>query len=84
MRELIGNLVACRGAEQAAARMAVGIPQRFPCKQFLCKGDRADHALIHDDSVGAGTSIPISVVHPCESFTVAAIAGAIPGFGVLD
>jgi hypothetical protein len=84
MRELIGYLVARRGAEHAAVRMAVGIPQRFLCKQFLCKGDRGDHALIHDDSVGAGAGIPISVVHARERFTIAAITGAILGFAVLD
>jgi hypothetical protein len=89
MRELIGYLVACRGAEQAAARMAVGIPQRFLCKRFLCKqflctDDRADHALIHDESIGAGIGIPISIVLAHESFTGATIAGASPGFGVFD
>jgi hypothetical protein len=82
MRELIGYLVACRGAERAAARRAVGIPQRFPREQFRCEDDRADHAPIHDESIGAGT--PSGVVHARESFTVAATAGAIPGFGVLD
>jgi hypothetical protein len=84
MRELIGYLVACRGAEQAAARMAVGIPQRFLCKQFLCTDDRADRALIHDESIGTGIGTPISVVHAHESFTGATIAGASPGFGVFD
>jgi hypothetical protein len=62
MRELIGYLVACRGAEHAAARMAADIPQRFLrkqflCEPFLCKGDRADHALIDDESISAGIAI---------------------------
>lgn len=39
MRELIGYLVAREGAEQAAARVAVGISQRFLCEHFLCKDD---------------------------------------------
>ena len=29
MRELIGYLVACGGAEEVVARMAAGIPQQF-------------------------------------------------------
>src|ERR1700730_6152313 len=49
MRKLIGYLVARKGAEQAAARMAAGISQ-----QFLCKEDRAERvrALFGDDSIG--------------------------------
>ncbi len=50
MRELIGYLVACGGAEQAAARMAVGIPRRY-----LCGEDRAyqAQAFVDDASIGA-------------------------------
>ena len=53
MREWIGYLVARGGAERAAARTAVGIPQRY-----LCGEDRADraHALIDDASIGADTT----------------------------
>jgi hypothetical protein len=62
MRELNGYLVACRGAEAAAARMAVGIPRSFLCKQFLRKEERADyvlidHALIDEESIGACIAI---------------------------
>jgi hypothetical protein len=52
MRELIGYLVACRGAEEVDVWTAAGIPQRF-----LCKDDRADHALIDDESIAAGSAI---------------------------
>jgi hypothetical protein len=134
MRELIGYLVACRGAEQAAVPIAVGVPQ-----QFLHTGDRAGrvHATIDDEpsraaiafariAVGRGvisdsireipddlglmmgacrrtlmsarssapiptdsarTGTPITTVYARENFTTATaddIAGAIPGFGVLD
>jgi hypothetical protein len=37
MRELIGYLVARGGAEDAAARMAAGISQRIPGRQFVCR-----------------------------------------------
>jgi hypothetical protein len=84
MRELNGYLVARRGAEQAAKPMAVGIPQRILCKQSLCKDDRADRALIHDESIGASNGTPISVVYARESLTVAASAGANPDLGVFD
>ena len=51
MRELIGYLVACKGAGGADARTVARISQRFRRNQFLCKNllrkdDRADHALI--------------------------------------
>jgi len=51
MRELIGYLVARKGAGGADARTVARIPQQFLCNQFLCKkllreDDRADHALI--------------------------------------
>jgi hypothetical protein len=54
MRERIGYLVACGGAEQTAARAAVGIPQRY-----LCGEDRAyrAHAFIDDASIGADTAV---------------------------
>ncbi|HWF96202.1 MAG TPA: hypothetical protein VG291_14700 [Xanthobacteraceae bacterium] len=50
MREWIGYLVACGGAEQTAARTAVDIPRRY-----LCGEDRAyrAHAFIDDASIGA-------------------------------
>jgi hypothetical protein len=53
MREWIGYLVACRGAEQTAARTAVGIPQRY-----LCGEERAyrAHVVIDDASIGADTA----------------------------
>jgi hypothetical protein len=97
---LIGYLVACNGAEEAAARMAAGIPQ-----QFLCKEDRADRvrARIDDESIGAGFAIGktathntirsaptgglITIIYARENFTgdvVEEIANAIPGFGVFD
>jgi hypothetical protein len=61
MRELIGYLVACRGAEDAVARMTAGIPQRilskqFICKQFLCKESPAGRALIGQESISSGTT----------------------------
>jgi hypothetical protein len=100
MRELIGYLVACRGNEEAAARMAAGIPQ-----QFLCEEDRADrvHARIDDESIGTGIAIGktathdtvqsaptgrlITIIYAREKFTgdlVEEIANAIPGLGVSD
>jgi hypothetical protein len=49
MREWIGYLVARRGAEQAAARTAVGIPQ-----QYLGGEDRAYRAQVFmEASIGA-------------------------------
>jgi hypothetical protein len=100
MRELIGFLVACRGDEEAAVRMAADIPQ-----QFLCKEVRADrvHARIDDESIGAGFAIGktathnnvrsaptgglITNIYARENFTgdaVEELANAIPGFGVFD
>jgi len=100
MRELIGYLAACGGDEEAAVRMAAGIPQ-----QFLRKEDRADpvRARICGDSIGASFAIgktaishavrsapagsPITIVYARENFTedgVEAIANAIPDFGVSD
>jgi hypothetical protein len=100
MRKLSGYLVARRGAEQAAARMAAGISQ-----QFLCKEDWAErvHAPIGDESIADGIAIgktatsdttdsartgsPITIIYACENFTDNAVeeaAGAIPSFGVLD
>ena len=87
MRDLIGYLVAREGAEQAAARVAVGISQRFLCAHFPRKGDRADPALLHDDSIAPGTGSSMSVVYVRGSVrvdAVAAIAGPIPGLGVFD
>jgi hypothetical protein len=115
MGELIGYLVACRGAEQVAARMAAGGPQQFQCRQFLRKrllrkADRTDHALIGEESIGTDIAFgkaptiarpmtddiltdgvrsgsPISVFYAGENFTddaVEEVAGAMPGFGVID
>jgi hypothetical protein len=55
MRELIGNLAACGGAEQAIARTAVS--QQFQCqrslrKQSQRKKDRADRAPVGDAPMG--------------------------------
>ena len=80
MREWIGYLVAHGGAEQAVARTAVGIPQRY-----LCGEDRAyrAHASM-DASIGvldgfdvcesisaaptdsAGTGTPIKIIYARE------------------
>jgi hypothetical protein len=100
MRELIGYLDACRGAEEVAARLAAGIPQKF-----LRNEDRAyrARALIDDESIGARIAIgkiaisdtirsvltgsPTITIYARENFmndAVEEIAGAIPGFGVLD
>jgi hypothetical protein len=100
MRELIGYLVAFEGDEEAAVRMAAGIPQ-----QFLRKEDRADRvrARTDDDSIGAGFAIgriassdaarslptgsPITIIYAREDSTddaVEAIAYPIPDFGVSD
>src|SRR5450432_37230 len=91
MRELIGFLVARGGAEQAAARMAVGIHHRIPCEQFPCKDDRACrvHAPIGRmsfrtesplaDNPASGT--PITIIYDREKFlrdAIEKIAGAIP------
>jgi hypothetical protein len=91
MRELIGFLVAWGGAEQAAARMAVGIHHRIPCEQFPCKEDRAcrAHAPIGGtnvrtksplaDSPRSGT--PITIIYAREKFprdAIEKIAGAHP------
>jgi hypothetical protein len=91
MRELIGFLVAQGGAEQAAARMAVGIHHRSPCEQFPCKEDRARrvHAPIGGTSVrtespladSPPSSTPITIIYAREKFprdAIEEIAGAIP------
>lgn len=54
MRERIGYLVACRGAEQTAVRTAVGIPQRYPCGEG--RAYRV-HAYFDDASIGADTAV---------------------------
>jgi hypothetical protein len=86
MRELIGFLVAQGGAEQAAARMAVGIHHRIPCKD-----DRAcrAHAAIDGTSVRTESPLadnptsgtPITIIYAREKFprdAIEKIAGAIP------
>ena len=68
MREMIGHLVARRGAEEAGVRTNAPAPRR--CKQFLYaqllrKEDRADDALIDDKSIDASIVIgkAPSIVH---------------------
>jgi hypothetical protein len=92
MHEWVGHIVACKGAEQAAARVAAGISQ-----QFLCGTDGAEDvwALIDAESIGRGTLCP-ATFHPANfdptsgiTFidaepVIEAIAGAIPGFGLFD
>jgi hypothetical protein len=65
MRELIGYLVACSGAEQAVARRAGGAPQQFQCKQFLCKQFPRKEDLI--DRVRSDS--PITVFYAGQSLT---------------
>ena len=97
MRELIGFLVAQGGAEQAAARMAVGIHHRIPCEQFPCKQDRAVRALapiggtsVRAESVLADnppSGTPITILYAREKFprdAIEKIAGAFPRIDVLD
>jgi hypothetical protein len=96
MHERIGYVVACRGAEQAAAPMAVGNSQ-----QFLCGEDRADRVggLIDDASIGADIVVffpatlfpvsrsPITIIYDRESASepaIEAIAGSIAEFGLLN
>jgi hypothetical protein len=98
MRKLNGYLVARKGAERAAARMAAGISQ-----QFLCKEDRAEriHAPIDDESIvdriavvktainddSSRTGSPITIIYAGEKFTDEAVeetAGVTLTFGVLD
>jgi hypothetical protein len=54
MREWIGYVVACGGDEQTAARTAVGIPQRYPCREDWAY---RVHAFIDDASIGADTAV---------------------------
>jgi hypothetical protein len=90
MRELIRHLVARKGGERLAVR-AVDISQ-----QLLRKSDRADrvHAPGGNESIGASiaagdraTDSLITIIYDRENFpatTHATVAGAIPGFGLLD
>jgi hypothetical protein len=93
MREIIGYIVARRGAEEASVRTDAFAPQRH--EQFLCKPllrkDRADDALNDDESIGARTDSartgsPITIIYAREIYTGAAVdeIAAIPGFGVFD
>ena len=96
MHERIGYVVACRGAEQAAAPMAVGNSQ-----QFLCGEDRADRVggLIADASIAADIVVffpvslfpvsrsTITIIYDREGASepaIEAIAGSIAEFGLLD
>jgi hypothetical protein len=96
MREWIGHLVACKGAEQAAARMAVGISHQFPCK-----ADRADRVQAPIDALSIGARVAtfdpatfylascsaIMNIYDSEIVTepaIEAIAGAFPDFGLFD
>jgi hypothetical protein len=78
MRKLSGYLVAGKGAEQAAARGAVGIHRRFPSKHFLsellpCQRHRAhrDQVTSHGRQMGAGIAFGSTLVatesHPPDS-----------------
>jgi hypothetical protein len=86
MRELIGYLVAGKGAEQAAAPMAVGIRQRFPCKQFLyeqflCKEeDRAHraHTAIDEEPIGTGITCAGTAVGSSGVLTESVQADSAP------
>jgi hypothetical protein len=88
MRELIGYLVASRSTEQAAARTAVGIHQRFRCEQFLCKEEVACSADCRFPGVATGstwvpteshltdsaqTDTPIRIIYAAERFSHDAI-----------
>jgi hypothetical protein len=81
MRDLIGHLVARKGAGREAARVAVGISQ-----EFLRQDDgSATGGVAATDSVA--TSSPISIVYAGENIlnpAILKIAGAIPGFGLFD
>jgi hypothetical protein len=75
MRNLMGYLVACNGAEDAVVRVADGI--------FLTDDILTDSALT--GSVWPGK--PIAIICSDENFAggaTADTAGAIPGFGVFD
>jgi hypothetical protein len=97
MRGLIGYLVAGRGTEQAAARMAVGIHHRFRCKKYpahsadctfsgvVADSTRAPTESHSTDSAKTGT--PITNIYAADGFSrqaIEAIASAISRFGVLD
>jgi hypothetical protein len=88
MRELVGYLVAGRGTEQAAARMAVGIHHRFPCEPFRCKeypaqsadctfpGVVVDSTRVPTESHStdsAKTGTPITNIYAAERFSRHAI-----------
>jgi hypothetical protein len=79
MRDLIGHLVARKGAEREAARIAVGISQEFL--------RRNDDAATGAETDSVATRSPISIVYADKSIldpAILAIAGAIPGFGLFD
>jgi hypothetical protein len=99
MRDLIGHLVAPKGAEVEAARIAVGSFQEFLRRDGV---DRV-HALIDKRSIdaaaftrdpatlrvvgGAATDSPITIAYASEDIPDPAnlqIAGAINGFGLFD
>jgi len=67
MRELIGYLVASRSTEQATARMAVGIHQRFRCEQFLCKEDVACCANCRFPGMATGSTWVPTESHSTDS-----------------
>ena len=100
MREWIGYLVACRGAEQAAARTAVDIPQRYLCGEDWAHRAYASMAALigaldgfdaesipaaPTDSARTGT--PITIIYAREKSAddaIEEIAGARAGLGVFD
>ena len=71
MRELTGDLVAGRGAEQAVARTIADVSQQFQCgqffgEQFLRKEDWAGHAPIACELIGTDIALdkPSRTAHP--------------------
>jgi hypothetical protein len=97
MRELIGYLVAGRGTEQAAARMAVGIHDRFPCKKYPAQSADCTFSGVVVDSTrvpteshstdSAKTGTPITNIYAADGFSrhaIEAIASAMRRCGVLD
>ncbi len=66
MRELTGDLVAGRGAEQAVARTIADLSQQFQCgqffgEQFLRKEDWAGHAPIACESIGTDIALDADI-----------------------
>ena len=73
MRELTGNLVACRGGEPAVARMAANISQQFRCERFQRKRLLRPQLPCKEDQASRDGR-PLGVFY----------AGAIASLGMLD